>query len=146
MGTRFCPREFILLNSHFFYQISECESCQRMNPSVKCPTLDLQPVPVTGLWEMWGVDIIHVGPLTLTPRGNCYIIVATDYFSKWPEAAALPNKNAISVATFLYSLYCRFGAGDIVTDQGREFVNKVPLCKILRMLGRETVVVGVCAI
>ena len=78
--------------------------------------------------------------------GKCYIIVATDYFSKWPEAAALPNKNAISVATFLYSLYCRFGAGDIVTDQGREFVNKVPLCKILRMLGRETVVVGVCAI
>eukprot|EP00731_Ephydatia_muelleri_P005574 Em0002g1750a len=52
--------------------ISECESCQRMNPSVKCPTLDLQPVPVTGLWEM-------------------------------------------------------FGAGDIVTDQGREFVNKVSL-------------------
>ncbi|KAL5503499.1 hypothetical protein EMCRGX_G010456 [Ephydatia muelleri] len=103
--------------------ISECESCQRMNPSVKCPTLDLQPVPVTGLWEMWGVDII--GPLTLTPRGNRYIIVATDYFSKWPEAAALPNKNAISVATFLYSLYCRFGAGDIVTDQGREFVNKI---------------------
>ena len=144
MGTRFCPRAFILLNSHFFYQISECESCQRMNPSVKCPTLDLQPVPVTGLWEMWGVDII--GPLTLTPRGNCYIIVATDYFSKWPEAATLPNKNAISVATFLYSLYCRFGAGDVVTDQGREFVNKVPLCKILRMLGRETVVVGVCAI
>ena len=144
MGTRFCPRAFILLNSHFFYQISECESCQRMNPSVKCPTLDLQPVPVTGLWEMWGVDII--GPLTLTPRGNCYIIVATDYFSKWPEAAALPNKNAISVATFLYSLYCRFGAGDIVTDQGREFVNKVPLGKILRVLGRETVVVGVCAI
>lgn len=113
-----------------------------MNPSVKCPTLDLQPVPVTGLWEMWGVDII--GPLTLTPRGNCYIIVATDYFSKWPEAAALPNNNAISVATFLYSLYCRFGAGDIVTDQGREFVNKVPLCKILRVLGRETAVVGVC--
>ena len=144
MGTRFCPRAFILLNSHFFYQISECESCQRMNLSVKCPTLDLQPVPVTGLWEMWGVDII--GPLTLTPRGNCYIIVATDYFSKWPEAAALPNKNAITVATFLYSLYCRFGAGDIVTDQGIEFVNKVPLCKILRVLGRETVVVGVCAI
>ena len=114
-----------------------------MNPSVKCPTLDLQPVPVTGLWEMWGVDII--GPLTLTPRGNCYIIVATDY-SQSGLKQLLSNKIAISVATFLYSLYCRFGAGDIVTDQGREFVNKVPLCKILRVLGRETVVVCVCAI
>lgn len=48
--------------------------------SVKCPALDLQPVPVTGLWEMWGVDII--GPLKLTPRENCCIIVAADHFSK----------------------------------------------------------------
>ena len=28
-----------------------------------------------------------IGPLTFTPRGNQYIIVATDYFSKWPEDA-----------------------------------------------------------
>ena len=71
------------------------------------------------------VDII--GPLHLTTCGNRYIAVATDYFSKWPEACALPNKNATSVANFLYSLYCRYGAGDIITDQGWEFVSQVQI-------------------
>ena len=70
-----------------------------------------------------------------------YIIVSTDYFSKWPEAAALPNKNAISVATFLYSLYCRFGAGDIVTARSGKRICEY-LCKSLRVLGRDSV----CAI
>ena len=120
----------ILIAGFFFkcnsrWQISECDSCQRTNPSIKSPSLDLQPIPVTGLWNLWGVDII--GPLHLPTCGNRYIVVATDYFSKWPEACALPNKNATSVANFLYSLYCRYGAGDIITDQGREFVNQVQI-------------------
>ena len=76
-----------------------------------------------GLCNLRGVDLI--GPLTLTPRGNRYIIVATDYFSKWPAAAPLQNKEATTVAHFMYSLYCRFGASDIITDQGREFINEV---------------------
>ena len=48
---------------------------------------------MTGLWNLWGVDIIAT-------CGNRYIVVATDYFSKWPEACALPNKNATSVEIF----------------------------------------------
>eukprot|EP00731_Ephydatia_muelleri_P032369 Em0023g876a len=103
--------------------VTECDSCQRTNHSIKAPHLPLQPIPITGLWNLWGVDLI--GPLTLTPRGNRYIIVATDYFSKWPEAAPLQNKEATTVAHFMYSLYCRFGASDIITDQGREFINEV---------------------
>ena len=66
------------------------DSCQRTNHSIKAPHLQLQPVPITGLWNLWGVDLF--GPLTLTHHGNRYIIVATDYFSKWPEAAPLRNK------------------------------------------------------
>eukprot|EP00731_Ephydatia_muelleri_P018999 Em0011g1039a len=104
-------------------KVTECDSCQRTNHSIKAPHLPLQPIPITGLWNLWGVDLI--GPLTLTPRGNRYIIVATDYFSKWPEAAPLQNKEATTVAHFMYSLYCQFGASDIITDQGREFINEV---------------------
>ena len=105
----------------FSVQVTECDTCQRTNHSIKAPHLPLQPS--YGLWNLWGVDLI--GPLTLTPRGNRYIIVATDYFSKWPEAAPLQNKDATTVAHFMYSLYCRFGASDIITDQGREFINEV---------------------
>lgn len=78
-----------------------------------------------------------------------------DYFSKWPEAEALPDKSAAGVAMFLYKLFCRFvriiisymnehtiirfplscrlGCCDvIISDQGREFVNCVDerLCQL----------------
>jgi len=36
-----------------------------------------------------------IGPLPETPRGNKYIAVLTDYFSKWAEAAPLQDKTAL---------------------------------------------------
>ena len=65
----------------------------------------LHPIPVAPqLWRQVGMDLI--GPLTTTPRGNKYIITLTDYFSKWAEAAALPDKTAVNVAKFIYEV-CR---------------------------------------
>ena len=52
-----------------------------------------------------------IGPLPATRFGNRYIITLVDYFSKWPEAAALPDKTAESVVSFLYKMICRYVAG-----------------------------------
>lgn len=53
-----------------------------------------------------GIDL--VGPLPTTARGSKYIVTLVDYFSKWPEAEALPDKSAKSVALFLYKMMCRY--------------------------------------
>lgn len=45
-----------------------------------------------------------IGPLPETSRGNKYIVTLTDYFSKWAEAAPLPNKSADGIAVFMYSV------------------------------------------
>ena len=47
------------------------------------------------------VGINLVRPLPKTKSGNCYIITLVDYFSKWPEAEALPDKTAEGVSAFL---------------------------------------------
>ena len=82
-------------------------------------------IPPTDIFERWGVDI--VGSLPITKEGNRYIIVAMNYFSRWPEARPLKTANADTVATFLYEeIICRFGAPRVLqNDRGTHFVNEL---------------------
>ena len=69
-----------------------------------------------------------IGPFKKTTQWNQYILTMTCYFTKWVEAFAIPDKTAYSVATAIYTAYCRHGApSSIITDQGKEFVNEVCL-------------------
>ena len=56
---------------------------------------------------MYRLALISLDQLPLTKNGNRYIVTPVDYFSKWPEAAALPKKGAEGVATFIYRMICR---------------------------------------
>src|SRR6266542_3269047 len=81
-------------------------------------------IPLTDIFERWGVDI--VGSLPITREGNRYIVVAMDYFSRWPEARPLKTANVNTVATFLYEeIICRFGAPrTLQSDRETHFVNE----------------------
>ena len=59
--------------------------------------------------------------------GYRYIVVAIDYFSRWPEARPLTHANARQVAKFIYEeIICRFGASKVLqSDKGTYFVNEV---------------------
>src|SRR5688572_23475341 len=63
----------------------------------------------------------------MTISGNKYIIVAMDYFTKWPEAKAVPNATAEQVAIFLYEdIICRHGCPQkILSDRGTHFNNEM---------------------
>ena len=41
------------------------------------------------------------GPITPGEAKNPYILVASDYFTRWAEDYAIPNQEAITVATTL---------------------------------------------
>ena len=60
-------------------------------------------------------------------KGNRYVLVMVDCFSRWTEACPLSDKTAISVAdAFFSNIVCRFGMPSVIhSDQGREFENKV---------------------
>ena len=60
-------------------------------------------------------------------KGNRYVLVMVDCFSRWTEACPLPDKTVISVAdAFFSNIVCRFGMPSVIhSDQGREFDNKV---------------------
>ena len=75
--------------------------------------------------EQVGVDIL--GPFPTTDSGNRYILVAMDYFTKWPEAYAVPDQSAVTTAERLVcEMFCRFGAPqELHSDQGRNFKAQV---------------------
>ena len=75
--------------------------------------------------ERVAVDI--AGPLPTSSSGNRYIVVAMDYFTKWPEAYPVPNQEATTVARVLVDeFFCRFGIPyELHSDQGRNFESKV---------------------
>ena len=58
------------------------------------------PIKVGQPYDRLGMDI--VGPLPKTRQGNQYIVIATEYLTKWPEAQAIPDAKASSVVSFFY--------------------------------------------
>ena len=100
-----------------------CDECQRRGKNKR--TEPLHPIKVGQPFDRVGMDI--VGPLPMTERGNKYIVVATDYLTKWPEARALPNAKASSVVPFFYEdIICRHGCPkELLTDRGTHFVNEI---------------------
>ena len=105
--------------------IKRCKKCFATNPKMSKESEPLHPIPVPSkVWSLVGIDII--GPLPETKNGNKYIVAATDHFTKWSEAAAIPDKSGLSVALFIYSSICKLGCMDtVITDQGREFNNEL---------------------
>lgn len=81
----------------------------------------LRPLHVVPMWSVVHVDL--AGPLPATPRGNRYIALCVDGWSKWPEVGALPNKEAATCSRWFWQNWItRYGTPHtVVTDRGREW-------------------------
>ena len=109
----------------FYFFLASCDKCQRNNHLRKVPAL-LHPIPPPeSSFKQFGINL--VGPLQKTkPDEYRYVIVLTDYLTKWPEAEAIKNKEARTVAKFITKVVCRYSdAKVIIKDQGCEFCNAV---------------------
>ena len=109
-----------------------CDICQkRLDMGRK--KAQLQQLPVGMPMERMAVDI--VGPLPETPRGHRFIVVLTDYFTKWTEAFPLPNHKAATVADCLITeIFLKLGVPhQLHSDKGSDFESKLftEICKLL---------------
>ncbi|UYV84725.1 K02A2.6-like [Cordylochernes scorpioides] len=111
-------------------QCTECAS--RKGPKTRSRA-KLKTYNVGAPFERIAIDIM--GPLPRSDKGNRYILVAMDYFTKWPEAFPLADQEAETVAeTLISQFFSRFGVPmQIHTDQGRNFESRLfaQMCKLL---------------
>ncbi|XP_024172220.1 uncharacterized protein LOC112178292 [Rosa chinensis] len=115
--TRICgahqaaPKMRWLLRRHGYYWPSilkdciafakGCEDCQAHGPVQHVPTIPMQPIikpwPVRG----WALDLIGM----IHPHSSLqhkFIIVTTDYFTKWVEAEPLKEASGATIRQFIF--------------------------------------------
>ncbi|KAF7654943.1 hypothetical protein LDENG_00063050 [Lucifuga dentata] len=93
--------------------------------------------PVGAPMERVAVDV--VGPLPRSDRGHHYVLSAIDYFTKWPEAYALPDQEVETVVDALVEgMFSWFGVQETIhSDQERNFESWV-FASMCEHLGMQT--------
>lgn len=110
-----------------------CPQCQQTSLRVP-PRAPLKPLSIIGVpFDQLGMDI--VGSSEKTKAGNRYMLVITDYATKYPEVFPLQSIKARVVASSLIQLFSRVGFPKcIVTDQGYNFMSE-QLKQVYKLLG-----------
>ena len=92
--------------------VKKCDQCQRFIPNIHQP------------FAHWGLDI--VGPFPKAASNNKYLLVGTDYFTKWVEAELLENIRDVDAKKFVWkNVVTRFGVPhSLILDNGLQFNSK----------------------
>lgn len=104
--------------------VRSCAPCQAYKVAQAKPAGKMYFRQPQGPWYVVSADL--VGPLPRSQRGQRFLLVVQDTFSKWTELAPLPSATANNVVSRLKSLLLRHGAPDVlITDNGTQFVSNL---------------------
>jgi len=86
--------------------VQTCDACQkRGNP--KANNI-LHLIESKAPFQRIKIDIVR--PLTIMKKENKYIVIAMDYFTKWPIAKAIKETTVKTVSNFIYKkIICKYG-------------------------------------
>lgn len=105
--------------------VKSCDSCQRMGSPVQSNEMPLQPQVLIEPFERWDLDFVC--PIAPMSRKKRYILVSTDYVTKWVQAKTLYQANEQTFVEFVFEdFFTHFGdPREIVTDQGTQFMSEL---------------------
>ena len=105
--------------------LRSCEVCQVAKPRGNRPPGSRQRLYTGRPWQKVAIDL--VGPLPRTKRGNQWILVLSNHFTRWQDAIAIADATAPTVATVLdEKVFCYFELPEqIHSDLGRQFKSQL---------------------
>jgi transposase InsO family protein len=124
------PRMAIDINRYVY----SCPSCDKKSLRVARKTMKLQLFPPSAPMEFIAMDILS--PLTQTDKGNRFLLVVTDRFSKLTRAYPLASTTADVFDKTFFDGWVAAGYGIpqvLLTGNGTQFVSKFfqSFCRIL---------------
>ena len=98
--------------------VKKCDQCQQFVPSIHQPRGVLNPLSSPWPFAQWDLDII--GPFPKAVGNRKYLLVNTDYFTKWVEAEPLANIKDVDAERFIWkNIITRYGVPRVlISDNG----------------------------
>lgn len=105
--------------------VRSCLPCQSRKTPQPRQSGELQLFSATRPFEVVGIDIF--GPLPRSAKGNRYVVVMVDRFSRWTELAPVPDITAVTVADAVVEhIVLRHGCpSQLLSDRGSQFMSKL---------------------
>ncbi|UYV63925.1 hypothetical protein LAZ67_2006034, partial [Cordylochernes scorpioides] len=106
--------------------VRTCHLCQSRKGSNQLPAGLLHPIPAANYpFERVGIDLL--GPLPSTKNRKKWMIVLTDYYTKYAETKAVIDATAREVAKFLTeNVILKHGAPRyLISDRGSQFTSNL---------------------
>ena len=102
--------------------VRACPQCTTVGGSEQRQIPPLIPIPVDHPFQIMGVDIME---LPITTKGNEYLIVFQNLFTKWPMAFPTPDQKALSIARLLVKeIIPLFGVPEaLLSDRGTNLLS-----------------------
>ena len=79
--------------------VRTCEGCQYFDWQKHLPSQELQMIPITLPFAIWGLNL--VGKLPPAPGGFDHLFVMIDKFTKWIEAKPIATTSSEVVVEFI---------------------------------------------
>ena len=104
--------------------VRKCDQCQRFAPNIHQPEGVLNPLSNPWPFTQWGLDIVGHFPKAL--ENKKYLLVGTDYFTKWVKTEPLANMKDVYVKRFIWkNIVTRFRVPHtLISDNSLQFDSK----------------------
>jgi hypothetical protein len=113
------------LFNDIFTIVRACNECHKFAGKQKLLSLPLKPITASGPFQQWGLDFIgEVNPPS--SEQHKWIIIATNYFTKWIEVVPTRNATDKVIINFLETnIFARFGCpSKLIIDNAQAFKYK----------------------
>ena len=88
--------------------VKKCDQCQRFAPNIHQPGRVLNPLSSPWSFAQWSLDIVR--PFPKVVGNKRYLLVGTNYYTKWVKAEPLANIRDANAKKFIWrNIVTRFG-------------------------------------